>query len=1192
MTTLALDGVSGSLYTGSDSYADQNSSTPNWYFAEDYSVVSATGSFTPTLAQLVAASGVSANSTTGSIGTAQNLESEISGVFGSFSTGAEVARPTYTRLLNGNSISNAVGNLSFFSTASSSISGVRAIGYNGPNTYSDITYFAENYVAAEIATDQNYIRSISGITGNGSVGTATGSISVAIALSSTSVAATVGSITTSSIASLGIAGSSITGIVGPTLNTSSLTRSLTGTNNSVVVGFVATTTAVTLAINGNIGTFSTGIETSASSVSISLSGNASIVNSGNIASNSSLSRAVTGLVNTTTVGFITNSASVSVPLIGKTSSISVSSISSTSTSTVNLTGSRSTSSIGNIGTLAAVSRSITGNVAIFSTGIETNTTTVSINLVGTQSSFLVGQDYADPTYFGENYLIGNISTISINHSGIVGVVSTGNTGNIDTNRQYNATLTGVSSTVSTGVEGAISAVSIPLIGYSLSTRISNLVNIADVSFVLPHLQSNTTVSSFTTTTVFNKALIGNEAIVLMGQNYADPTYFGENYLVGGILASTSITFELPWIESAVATSSIGATSAVSYELFSVSSAMSTGIEIATPSVSYNITGVGSTVHLGNLTHTVLSEFLLPSVQSALSVSSLTPVVTATQALSSVDAIVSTGYDEYAINYFGEDYSIIRSSISAFPVVIFELPCIQNTGAVGSVTTLAAVSHALTGVSSTISTGIEVAYPEVSYQIGGVAAACLVVPDWYAIDYFSEDYVNSRLATSQYLEREVTLPPSTAAVNTTPTTQTLERNLLNNASVVSIQGVVTEQEYFRELDWFETRGYAGTVQKVVSYRLDWNTATGSVGSATTHADVEFSLVGVSATVDIGGQYAVDYFGENYTISGLVTSQELTRELKDSIGGTVNQGSMVAAQSYTRILDWFESATAVSNLTPSSVVIYQLTNINASGTGRVYVVRSEQIHTRALIGNTATGHVGDSDAIDSNDITLGITNVGVIGSGHVSSGISSQALDRVLTQVSSTSSIQHIAPATPGVPDDSGLVQLLMLTQPIPGVEDSAVIFDAKSEIFRFPPIRDTVDTFAFTGQLIHNDPSAIVNIIKVTPDPKIASLKPSFNGDLITIAGKISNSFTDSFYEFAMPNGTLQKLDPGNPGVFYSIVHYSADMHRYIEITYNVTVEITIASVTQVFVIQLFQTVNNDWDAGRATLKQLSLEGQG
>lgn len=1062
MTTLALDGVSGSLYTGSDSYADQNSSTPNWYFAEDYSVVSATGSFTPTLAQLVAASGVSANSTTGSISTTQNLQSEISGVFGSFSTGAEVARPTYTRLLNGNSISNAVDNLSFFSTASSSISGVSAIGYNGPNTYSDITYFAENYVAAEIATDQNYIRSISGITGNGFVGTATGSTSVTIALSSTSVAATVGSITTSSIASSGIAGSSITGIVGPTLNTSSLTRSLAGTNNSVAAGFVATTSAVILAINGNIGTFSTGIETSASSVSISLSGNASIVNSGNIASNSSLSRAVTGLVNTTTVGFITNSASVSVPLIGKTSSISVSSISSTSTSTVALTGSRSTSSIENIGTAAAVSRSITGNIATFSTGVETNITAVSVHLVGTQSSFIVGQDYVDPTYFAEGYIGAVLTATSVNIFILGSVVTNTNTGSVTSAQQQNAALSGNIATFFTGVESSSSNVSLGLTSVSSASQFGSIA----------------------CTSSLGRDLSGNAA-----------------------------TFSNNSVQKFV-------------------------------SVDVGIIG-----NYGRLT---------------------------------------TGNENYVIDYFGEEYTELLSSITAFPVVTFTISGTQSVIGVSAIGTSSTVVVPVFGVSTVISTGIETISQQITKTLVGNVATGSVSPDEYAIDYFSEIYVGSRVTTGQDLVRVITGVISAAGIESVTTHQELTRVVTQDNTIQSLTGTITlSQQLSRVLLGFVSATSVGTVQKTIEYSLIGLSSGLTTSTISTSAAVDISLLGNVAAGDVGTKYAIDYFGDDYTKTAIETSQQLERAVSGN-HSAFSIGSSNVTQQLARPLSDIQITPHIGSVTSSSVVTIGLQGV--TGTGRVYIVRSDQSYTYPLLGKVSNSAVGSVDFINSNNIELSIS--GNVSVGHVSTPNYTQDYARSITGVETIPHVYYITPAAPGVPNESGLAALVMLSSPIPTVEDSAVIFDSKPDSFRFYPVRDTIDSFNFTGRLVHSDPSAIVNIIKSTTDPKIGSIKTSFSGDQITVSGNVVGSFADSFYEFAMPNGTLQKLDPGNPGVFYSIVHYSADMHRYIEITYNLVVEITLNSVTLTYNIQLHQTVNNDWDAGRATLKQLSLEGQG
>lgn len=163
--------------------------------------------------------------------------------------------------------------------------------------------------------------------------------------------------------------------------------------------------------------------------------------------------------------------------------------------------------------------------------------------------------------------------------------------------------------------------------------------------------------------------------------------------------------------------------------------------------------------------------------------------------------------------------------------------------------------------------------------------------------------------------------------------------------------------------------------------------------------------------------------------------------------------------------------------------------------------------------------------------------------------------------------------------------------VPEIEDNAVIIGGADPANRFPPVREYIDTFAFSAEFTSDVLETTYVVTDVTFSPSLTGITTSFSGNTINISGSVTNVFPDKHYEFRMNDGSVQILPPDTTQPFYGITKYQADFLRYVEVVYTITLSPVILAVPDLpITFTATQTVNNDWESNRLLLKQLVLQG--
>lgn len=164
--------------------------------------------------------------------------------------------------------------------------------------------------------------------------------------------------------------------------------------------------------------------------------------------------------------------------------------------------------------------------------------------------------------------------------------------------------------------------------------------------------------------------------------------------------------------------------------------------------------------------------------------------------------------------------------------------------------------------------------------------------------------------------------------------------------------------------------------------------------------------------------------------------------------------------------------------------------------------------------------------------------------------------------------------------------------VPSIDDNAVIMGGADALNRFPPVREYIDTFAFSAAFTSSDVGTSYTVTDISFSPSLSGISASFSGNSINISGKVTNVFTNKRYDFRMNDGTTKSLPPDTIEPFYGVIKYQADSSRYVEVVYSITLSAVILEVPDLPVTFIAkQTVNNDWESNRMLLKQLVSQGQ-
>ena len=161
--------------------------------------------------------------------------------------------------------------------------------------------------------------------------------------------------------------------------------------------------------------------------------------------------------------------------------------------------------------------------------------------------------------------------------------------------------------------------------------------------------------------------------------------------------------------------------------------------------------------------------------------------------------------------------------------------------------------------------------------------------------------------------------------------------------------------------------------------------------------------------------------------------------------------------------------------------------------------------------------------------------------------------------------------------------------VPDIGDNAVIMDGAESLNRFPPVREYIDTFAFSASFMSGSIGTTYTVADVSFSPTLDGISATFSGNTINISGNIANVFTNKHYEFRMNDGSVQTLPPNTTQPFYGVTKYQADFLRYVEVVYTISLTSSDELDLPVSFIAK-QTVNNDWESNRLLLKQLVLQG--
>jgi hypothetical protein len=163
--------------------------------------------------------------------------------------------------------------------------------------------------------------------------------------------------------------------------------------------------------------------------------------------------------------------------------------------------------------------------------------------------------------------------------------------------------------------------------------------------------------------------------------------------------------------------------------------------------------------------------------------------------------------------------------------------------------------------------------------------------------------------------------------------------------------------------------------------------------------------------------------------------------------------------------------------------------------------------------------------------------------------------------------------------------------ISGEEDSAVFYDGASPLDRLPPVREYIDTFSISTAFTSSVANTVYTVVGVSFSPSLEGITVSFSGNAINIVGTVVNVFNSKYYQFKMPDGSIEILQPNTTENFYGVIKYQPDFLRYTEIAYTVTllpIVLGIPDIPEIMIVK--QTVNNDWESNRLLLKQLVAQG--